>query len=153
MASIDDVFFEVQDLSARLWRGYSPTVGGAVGPGMVPELQGQVTSLTARVGGIESQVTENRNLLNAVNEQTLGRIETEIKDGLALLNAVNEQTLGRIETEIKDVLEFLPTVRQDMTDLQAKLDALKGDVQKEMNDLQAKLDGLKKDIQSSPHTP
>jgi chromosome segregation ATPase len=102
---------------------------------MVPELQGQVTSLTAQVGGIETQVAENRRLLNAVNEQTLGRIETEIKDGLALLNAVNEQTLGRIEAEIKDVLQFLPTVRQDMTDLQATLD------------------GLKKDIQSLPHTP
>jgi uncharacterized phage infection (PIP) family protein YhgE len=95
---------------------------------MVPDLQRQVTSLTAQVGGIETQVAASQSLLTAVNEQTLGRIETEIKDEQALLRAVNEQTLGRIETEIKDVLQFLPTLRQDLTDLQAKLDGLKGDV-------------------------
>jgi hypothetical protein len=153
MASIDDVFTELKDLSARMWRGYAPTVGGAIGPGMVPDTQRKVTALTAQVAAIEKQVLESGTLLNAVNEQTLGRIETELRGGRELLNAVNEQTLGRIETEIKAVVQFLPTVRQDMTDLQARLDALKGDIDNAILDLHSKLDGLKEDIQSLPQKP
>ena len=129
MASIDDVFIELKDLSAKLWRGYSPVQGGRIGLGMVPDVQRQVTALTARVVEIDRQVGETQSLLNAVNEQTLGRIETAITDGREYLNAVNEQTLGRIETDIKEVLQFLPTVRQDMTDLQARLDGLKKDIE------------------------
>ena len=43
------------------------------------------------------------NLLNAMNETTLGRIEGEIKDLRSLLDAVNATTLGRIEGEMKAI--------------------------------------------------
>ena len=55
----------------------------------------------------------------------LSRLETAVNDG----DARNDQTLGRIESDLKNVMEFLPTVRADMNDLSAKLDALKADIQ------------------------
>jgi uncharacterized protein YicC (UPF0701 family) len=152
MASIDNVFEEVLLLSRMLWRGPS-TSRGVVLQGLVPETLRQVTGLGAGIQDIEKQVAETGRLLNAINEQTLGRIETEIKDGRDFLNAVNEQTLGRIETDIKDVPESLATVRQEVADVNAKLDGLKVDIEQELMRLHAHLDAIKKDIASLPQKP
>jgi len=81
-----------------------------------------------------------------MRSQTLGRVETAINDG----RVNNDQTLGRIESDFKQVIEFLPTVRGDMTDLSAKLDAIVVRLQQDMTELNAKLDALKTDIQALP---
>jgi hypothetical protein len=81
------------------------------------------------------------------NEQTLGRVETAISDG----RAQNDQTLARIESDLERVMRFLPTVRGDLTDLNAKLGTIVADVRQDMTDLSAKLDALEAEIQALPH--
>jgi hypothetical protein len=166
MASTDDVYGVVNMLLDALVR--TPPDGitenmGQVGtfPGLVPRTHRAAQRVENASAETLRVVSATANLLDAVNVQTLGRIETEIKDieqtvGRAetAINdgrASNDQALGRIEAVLKDVMQFLPTVRADMTDLAARLDAIVAEQQQGMAALNVKLDAAKAEIQALPH--
>lgn len=166
MASIDDVNRNTNMLLDALVRTPPDGITGGMGqvgsfPGLAPKTYHAAQRARDASAEVLTVVKETSALLNAVNletlgrieartngnEQTLGRVETAINDG----RANNDQTLGRIESDFKQVIEFLPTVRGDMTDLSAKLDAIVVRLQQGMTELNAKLDALKADIQALPH--
>ena len=166
MASIDDVNRTTNMLVDALIR--TPPDGITVGMGQVGSFPGLAPQIyhaaqRARDASVEvlTVVKETSALLNAVNVETLGRIEARvngIEQTLGLVeNAINDgranndQALGRIMSDCKQIIEFLPTVRGDMTDLSAKIDAVVVGLQQDMTELNAKLDALKADIQVLPH--
>jgi hypothetical protein len=144
VADINDVFIELKDLAAHLWRGTSPKPG-VMEPGMVTDIRDRVTDLTARAREIAIAVSETRSLVYAVNEDTLGRIESEIKDVRLFLDAVNEQTLARIEGAVAGL-------RAELTDLRMadRIDDMKASIDSDMKAMGSKLDGLIKAVQSLP---
>jgi hypothetical protein len=166
MASIDDVDRNTIMLLDALVRMSPNGITGGMGqvgsfPGLVPRTYHAAQQARDASAEILTVVKEISALLNAVNvetlgriearingnEQALGRVETAINDG----GAKNDQTLGRIESDLKQVMEFQPTVREDMTDLSAKLDRIVTELRQDMTDVNAKLDALKADIQALPH--
>jgi septal ring factor EnvC (AmiA/AmiB activator) len=166
MATIDDVHRKVTMLLDALVRmpPYGLTEGmGQVGsfPGLVPTTHR--AAFQAREASAEALNTVNEvaALLNAVNNVTLGRVETEIKDiertvgrtetSINESRASHDQALARIEAVLKDVMQFLPTLRADMTDLAAKLDAVVSEQQEGMASLDAKLDAVRAEVQALPH--
>lgn len=166
MASIDDVNRDMNMLLDALVRTSPDGITGGMGqvgsfPGLAPKTYQAARRARDASAEVLTVVKETSALLKAVNvetlgrieartngnEQALGRVETAVNDG----RANNDQTLGRIESDLRQVIEFLPTVRQDMTDLSAKLDALVVGLQQYTSDLNAKLDAIKADIQAAPH--
>ncbi len=163
MATIDDVDREMMMLLDALFRMEPDANIEGMGqagafPGLVPRTYRAARLARAASAETLTVVKETSALLNAVNadtlgrietqtngsEQTLGRVEIEIKDG----RAMNDQILGRIESDLKQVLQFLPTVREDVADLNA---TIVKELQQGMTDLDAKLDSLRADIQALPH--
>lgn len=144
MADINDVFIELKDLAAHLWRGTSPKPG-VMEPGMVTDIRDRVTDLHARAREIAIAVSDTRSLVYEVNVDTLGRIENEIKDVRIVLDAVNGQTLGRIESAVAGL-------RAELTDLRMadRMDDMKSSIDNDMKTMASKLDGLMKAVQSLP---
>lgn len=166
MASIDDVDREMNMLLDALFRTPPDGITGGMGQvGSFPGLASKTYRLAqaTRNASLEvvAVVQETSALLKAVNvetlgrvedrinanEQTLGRLEVAVNDG----RANSDQTFGRIESDLKQVMEFLPTLREDMTDLRASLDAIVVGLQQDRTDLNAALAALKADIQALPH--
>ena len=162
MASIDDVDREMNMLLDALFRTPPDGITGGMGQvGSFPGLASKTYRLAqaTRNASLEvvAVVQETSALLKAVNVETLGRVEDRIN--------ANEQTLGRLEVAVNDgransgriesdltqVMEFLPTLREDMNDLRASLDAIVVGLQQDRTDLNAALAALKADIQALPH--
>ena len=145
MADINDVFIELKDLAAHLWRGTSPKPG-VMEEGMVTEIRHRVADLTRNARDLAIAVSETHSLVYEVNADTLVRIENEIKDVRLFLDAVNEQTLARIEGAVAGLHAELTDLR--MAD---RIDAMKASIDNDMRTMGSKLDGLIKAVQSLPH--
>lgn len=156
MAAIDDVNRKMDMLLDALFR--AQPFGRVLGMGQPASFLGlapstyreaiQAADTSAKVLALLKAVNVEtlgriETLLNAVNVETLGRIERWTIVNAAnretlyrietLLNAVNVETLGRIEARINGNEQTLGRVeaqiKQDVTDLNVKLDALKVDIQ------------------------
>ncbi len=136
---------------------------GQVGsfPGLAPKTYHAAREARDASAQVLTVVQETSALLSAVNadtlgrieagtdgnEQTVGRLETAVNDG----RAKSDQALGQIESDLKQLMQFLPTVREDMADLRTNLGAILVELQQDMVTLNARLDALKADIQALPH--
>lgn len=166
MSSVDDVFRYSEMLLDALVRvpPYDTTGGmGQVGsfPGLVPSTYHAARKARDDSAATLAVVKETHALLNAVNAETLGRIEAVSSSTAQVLGqlvadvdagrAKTDQTLGRIESDLKESWNFLLTVRQDMNDLSATLDAIVEQLQQDKTDLNAKLDALGTEVLALPH--
>lgn len=166
MASIDDVNRDTNMLLDALVRTSPTEMTGGMGqvgsfPGLVPQTYHAALRARDAAAEILTLVRETGGLLKAVNVETLGRIEALGAGGQATLGrvetavndgrAASDQTLGRIEADLKQVMEFLPTVRADLSDLNAKLDSILVELRQGMSDLADKVAALQSDVSAPPH--
>ena len=130
-------------------------------PGLVPRTYHVAQQARDASSQALTTLRETATLLDAVNDVTLGRLETEINDikqaagrvetAVNDSRGIDDQAFGRIEAVLKNVMEFLPTVRADLSDLASRLDTLAAEQQQAIAGLNAKLDALKAEVQGLPH--
>lgn len=145
-ASIDDVYRELKELSAQMWRGFRPEPTAPVRNGMVPDIYDSVTStLRDGISRVEDVVLQLRGNLDTSSgnfgQTPFARIDerqTEILERLWLIPTMRDIE----EANEKREKRLVVGMRQDVAETHERLEGLKNDIE-----------ALKRDIQSLAKTP